>query len=123
MLPYHSHLSHIALVIFFILVLLYAYYEARGILYGPRIMIPPETTLVHDPFITIRGKAERIVELRMNGSAVSVTEDGTFEEPYLLATGYNQIVFEASDRYKHTDTEVLEVIYEPIEIAPTPKIE
>ena len=119
MLPYHSHLSTAILIIFFAAVLGYAYFEARGILYGPRIFIPQQHTVVHDPFITIRGTAERIVALHLNGSAVSVTEDGTFEEPYLLVPGYNRITLEAFDRYKNTDKKILEIIYKPIEIAPT----
>ena len=118
MLPYHSHLSTALLMAFFVLVLGYAYFEARGILYGPRIILPPETQLVHDPFITIRGKAERITALRMNGNPIAVTEDGVFEEPYLLAPGYNKIVFEASDRYKNTNVQDIEIIYEPLLITP-----
>lgn len=116
MLPYHSHFSTVLVGLFFVLVLGYAYFEARGALYGPRIILPPEAQLVHDPFITIRGKAERITELRMNGSPVAVTEDGIFEEPHLLAEGYNRIVFEASDRYNNKSTEIIEIIYEPLEI-------
>src|SRR3989338_4113123 len=119
MLHYHSHLSTIILIAFFVLVLGYAYFEARGVLYGPRIILQPETQLMHDPFVTVRGKAERITELRMNGSPVAVTEDGAFEEPYLLAPGYNRIVFEAYDQYKNRSVEEIEIIYEPLLITQT----
>lgn len=119
MLPYHSRFSTAIVSLFFILVLGYAYFEARGALYGPRIILPPEAQLVHDPLITIRGKAEHITELRMNGNPVAVTEDGAFEEPHLLAVGYNRIVLEASDRYNNTSTEIIEIIYEPLKITET----
>ncbi len=114
MLPYRdSRLTRIVLVAFFILVILYAYYEARGFLYGPSIDVPSEVTIAHDPFITIRGTAARISELSMDGKPVPVTEAGAFEEPYLLAVGYNRIVLEARDRYGRSRERIIEIIYQP----------
>ncbi len=103
----------VVLVLFFILIVLYAYYEARGLLFGPSIEVPQEAAVVHERLVTIRGMAERISELTMNGRPVTVTEDGAFEEPYLLSGGYNRIVLRAQDRYGRTRESVVEVIYEP----------
>ncbi|MDO8481828.1 MAG: hypothetical protein Q7S75_01960 [bacterium] len=120
MLPYRdSRLSRIALATFFIIVIIYAYYEARGLLFGPTIRTPTEVTVSHDRFIFIRGSADRISALFMNGKPVSVTESGAFEEPYLLAVGYNRILLRARDKYGRTSEEVVEVIYEPIESVST----
>lgn len=99
---------------FFIIVIFYAYYEARGLLYGPDIEVPGTTTVVHDPFIIIRGAATRISELSMNGKPVTVTEQGAFEEPYLLASGYNRIVLGAKDKYGRTRERIVEIMYEPL---------
>ncbi|HEY4520103.1 MAG TPA: hypothetical protein VJH33_03665 [Candidatus Paceibacterota bacterium] len=118
MLPYHSHISNVILALFFVLLVGYGYFEARGILYGPKITIPTDTPLVHDPFITLRGTAERIVEMRLNGSVVAVTEQGLFEEPYVLIPGYNRLVLEAKDTYGDTDKKVIEIMYEPLTITP-----
>ena len=114
MLPYRdSRITKIILTLFFVLVVLYAYYEARGILFGPSIDVPDKAAVVHDRFITVRGKAARIAQLTMNGKPVTVTEDGAFEEPYLLNDGYNRIVLRAEDRYGRTRESVIEVMYEP----------
>src|SRR3989338_8128214 len=113
-----SRLTRIILGVFFALVLLYAYFEARGLLYGPSINVPQQVTVVHEPFITIRGKADRISKLTMNGKPVSVTEDGAFNEPYLLAEGYNRIVLQASDKYGRTRESVVQIEYSPAPTTP-----
>ena len=114
MLPYRdSRLTYIALGVFFLIVLGYAYYEARGLLFGPSITVSSSVTEVHEPFILIKGQADRIASLSMNGKTVPVTEDGAFEEPYLLSPGYNRIVLDASDKYGRTRRQAIEIVYTP----------
>ena len=114
MLPYRdSRLTRIALGIFFLAVLGYAYYEARGMLFGPSITVTSQVTEVREPFVTIRGRADRIASLSMNGKTVSVTENGVFEEPYLLAPGYNRIVLDARDKYGRSRSQTIEIVYNP----------
>lgn len=125
MLPYRdSRITRIVLVVFFILIIGYAYYEARGVLYGPNIDISTAVTEVTDPFITISGTAERISELSMNGKPISVTEAGVFEESYLLAPGLNRIMLDATDRYGRKTQEIILVVYRVDPNAPkTPAIQ
>jgi uncharacterized protein YfaP (DUF2135 family) len=112
MLPYRdSRLTKIVIAVFFIVIAGYAYFEARGILYGPRIEVPEAVSQVNEQFITLRGRADRIAVLNMNGKPISVTEDGTFEEPYLLSPGLNRIVFDAEDKYGRKRQEVIQVVY------------
>ena len=112
MLPYRdSRLTRYALIIFFILLIGYGYFEARGLLSGPRIAVPSGTTEVQDRFVLIKGRAERIAELRMNGKPIAVTEEGMFEEPYLLAPGLNRIVLDAIDKYGRTRQEVVQIVF------------
>jgi len=114
MLPYReSRFTRIVLIIFFLFVLGYAYFEGRGLLYGPAISVENRVLEVDEPFITIEGTAHRIATLAMNGKAIPVTEDGAFSEPYLLAPGYNRIVLTASDRYNKATERVIEVVYTP----------
>ncbi len=115
MLPYRdSKITKIALVVFFLLVLGYAYFEAQGFLFGPAITVTSKVTEVHDPFITIQGRADRIASLSMNGKPVSVTEGGSFSAPYLLAEGDNRIVLDASDKYGRGRRQVIEIVYTPL---------
>ncbi len=114
MLPYRDgRITRIVLVLFFLLIVGYAYYEARGVLYGPNIQVMSGIQQVSDPFISIQGKAERIADLSMNGRPISVTEDGAFDEPYLLAPGLNRIMLDATDRYGRTTQQIIEVVYTP----------
>jgi hypothetical protein len=114
MLPYRdSRLTRIALGIFFLLVIGYAYFEARGILFGPSITVTSQISEVHDPFVTIKGQADRISSLSMNGKDIPVTETGAFSEPYLLAPGDNKIVLVASDKYGRSRRQVIEIVYVP----------
>lgn len=114
MLPYRdSALTRIVLVVFFLLVVAYGYFEAQGLLFGPSITTSASIMEVHDPFVKIQGKANRISSLLMNGKQVSVTEDGAFSEPYLLAEGTNRIVLDARDTYGRTTRKVISIIYLP----------
>lgn len=119
MLPYRDgRITRIVLILFFLLIVGYAYYEARGVLYGPNIQVTSHIQEVHEPFIAIQGKADRIADLSMNGRPISVTEDGTFDEPYLLAPGLNRIMLDATDRYGRTAQQIVEVVYTPDPNAP-----
>ncbi|OGG79369.1 hypothetical protein A3A39_02010 [Candidatus Kaiserbacteria bacterium RIFCSPLOWO2_01_FULL_54_13] len=114
MLPYRdSRLIRILLVAFFVVVAAYAYYEGRGLLFGPVIEIENRVMEVSDPFVTIVGSTRRIATLSMNGKLIPVTEDGAFSEPYVLAPGYNRIVLSARDRYGKTAERSIEIIFTP----------
>lgn len=120
MLPYRdSRITRVVLVVFFILVVVYAYYEARGILFGPSIEVTSSIEEVTEPFISISGKAERISSLTMNGNPVAVTETGEFSEPYLLSPGINRIVLDAEDTYGTKRQKIIQIVYTP---SPTPPI-
>lgn len=112
MLPYRdSRLTLAALVVFFVIAIGYAIFEARGMVFGPTIDVPSGISEVHDPYIVISGRAERISSLSMNGQQIAVTEQGDFSQPYLLAPGYNRIVLDAKDSYGRTREKVLELMY------------
>ncbi|MBI4079661.1 hypothetical protein HY414_00325 [Candidatus Kaiserbacteria bacterium] len=114
MLPYHdSRLTRIILIVFFVALAGYAYYEVQGLLSGPVIEVENRVMEVADPFIMIEGKADRIATLSMNGKTIPVTEDGAFSEGYVLSSGYNRIVLEARDRYGNTTEREIEIIYTP----------
>lgn len=120
MLPYRdSKLTKIVLAVFFVIVVGYALYEAQGILFGPSIAISGRAMLVYQPYIEIRGTAQRIASLQMNGQQIPVTEDGSFDQPYVLSLGYNRIVLDARDKYGKTAERVIEIVYEASSTAAT----
>ncbi len=112
MLPYRdSRFTLIALVVFFLIAGGYAFYEARGMLFGPTIDVPAGVSEVHDPYVVIQGQANRISSLSMNGQPITVSEDGVFSQPYLLAPGYNRIILDAKDQYGRSRQRVIEIVY------------
>lgn len=106
-----SRVARIVLSFFFLLLIGYALYEARGVLIGPAIELPAEAMTVTEPFVHIRGTAERITELKLNGKQIPVTESGEFDEPFLLAEGSNWLLLEAKDARGRTTEKKLTIIY------------
>ncbi|RJR13590.1 hypothetical protein C4585_01790 [Candidatus Parcubacteria bacterium] len=112
--PYRdSRIMRIGLVAFFLIVVAYAYFEGRALLYGPTIDVSPRVMEVNEPYITIHGTARRIASLSLNGDPIPVTEDGAFEEGYVLVPGYNRIILDAKDKYGKATERVIEIIYVP----------
>lgn len=116
-----SRFLKIALLVFFTLAFLYTFYEARGMLQGPVIQVPETIVLAESEFITVQGQVERISELRLNGGRISVTEDGFFAEPYVLAHGVNRIVLEARDARGRETRKVVEIVYTGETTTPSPR--
>ena len=114
MLPHSDgKLTKIGLTIFFVLILIYGLYEAQGLLFGPKIQVSTETTVVHDPYVKIEGQARRISALSMNGKDIPVTEKGEFSEPFLLARGDNRIALVAKDTYGRSTSSYVDITYAP----------
>lgn len=116
MIPFRTNrVAMVALLIFFVAVLGYAYFEARNVIHGPAISLsaPDTSVVVHEPLVLVRGTATNITELRMNGRIIPTTEAGAFEEAHLLADGYNNIVLTATDKIGRTTTKHIELVYVP----------
>lgn len=114
MIPFsHTRLTPILIGLFFVVVVGYGYYEARGILYGPHIEVPGGVVTSHEQFVKVEGRATHIASIRMNGKQIPVTETGLFSEPFLLAPGSNEISLEAKDKYGHTVKETVRILYIP----------
>lgn len=113
--------TRITLLLFFIVIASYAIYEAQGMLLGPIITVTDERSIFTQDFVILRGKAEHIATLSMNGEPIAVTEEGVFAEPYVLAPGLNHVYFDATDKYGRKRHKVLELVYD--NSSQTPKSE
>lgn len=121
MLPYRNNMfGTIVLAVFFLALLGYALFELRGTFVGPRITIDETEALVHDPYVVVQGKVERITVLTLNGAAIPVTEAGEFKEPVLLSPGYNVVDIEATDAARRTAKKHLTIVYEPVPVDSIP---
>jgi len=114
MLPYRdSRVIRITLFVFFALALGYGYYESRTIFFGPSIVVPVTMVTTSEPLAQITGRAERLSELRLNGKQIPITEAGDFNESYVLTSGSNRILLEASDARGRLARQTIDIIYIP----------
>ncbi len=106
---------NVKLLLLFILVAAlagYFFYQGRGYLSGPKIIIefPKMGEVVRDSYIAVKGHAFNISALALNGRQIFTDEKGFFNEGLLLARGYNIIELTATDKFGRMKKEQLEVI-------------
>ncbi len=106
---------NVKLILLFILVAAlagYFFYQGRGYLSGPEIIIESLYTgeVVHDSYIAVKGHAFNISALTLNGRQIFTDEKGFFNEGLLLARGYNIIELTATDKFDRIKKERLEVV-------------
>jgi hypothetical protein len=92
----------------------YFLYQARGYLFGPKIIIetPLAGEVIHDSYLEVKGQAKNIALLSLNGRQIFTDEKGNFDEGLLLAHGYNIIEITAQDKFGRITKEKREVILE-----------
>lgn len=116
MLPYHTRITKYLSVLFLVLVLAYAFFEARNIFFGPiiKIVAPAAGLTVKSQVVEIKGAVKNVTKITLDGRALLVNEVGEFAERLLLAPGVNTFKFIAVDKFGRTHEEVLEVFYKDI---------
>lgn len=108
-----SKISILAFSLFFVALVGYASYEARGVLRGPQIVVEHSVLETHEPSVSIKGTTQHIASLSMNGTPVPVTENGAFDQMYIASKGYNRVLLHAKDKYGHTTDKTVEIVYTP----------
>lgn len=87
------------------------YVLARSFTYvqGPTIRIfePADGAAIASSSVTIRGQADRINALSINGTAVSMDVTGHFEKTLIVFPGNNIITLIGSDQFKRNTERVL----------------
>ena len=89
----------LAVVLF--LLISYGLIEAWPLLLGPSLSVesPRDGAPFPDGIVAIRGKADRIARLSLNGAPVLHGEDGTFETTLTFPHGGSILTFIATDRF------------------------
>ena len=91
----------------FAIIILYAFWNGRNLILGPRITVTPPLKDVNP--IIIKGVAKNVSFLSLNGRQIFVDKDGNFLEDVLLLPGYNIITIEGGDRFGKEKTVVLKL--------------
>lgn len=116
MLHHRSRLTKYLFAALVVAILIYAYFEARNLLYGPQIELAHSGAItVHEELVAISGTVENVTEITLSGRPVFIDDTGLFTEELLLAEGVNRFVFEARDRFGNTTRETLQIVYQPRE--------
>ncbi len=114
MLFHRSRATKYIFAAFVLVVLMYAFFEARNVLYGPQILLGTTGAItVTDALVEISGTVKNVTSFTLDGRSVFISDSGVFLEKVLLAEGLNEFVFEASDKFDNQTREVLKVVYLP----------
>lgn len=94
------------------LIVAYAVWRSLNYARGPEIEIfqPAEGASIASSTVVIRGRANRINSLRLDGNDISVDEQGDFSQTLVLFPGLNTIALEANDQFGRSVSKVLELV-------------
>jgi hypothetical protein len=96
----------IALVsVFFILILVYAFFVSKDLIFGVKIRNVNLTdgATVTNNVINLTGTAKNAIKLVLDGREISVDQQGNFSETIALLPGYNIIDIRAQDKFGYVD--------------------
>lgn len=93
------------LSIFFILILIYAFFISRDLIFGVQIRNVNLTdgATVTNSIIKLTGNAKNAIRLTLDGREISVDLQGNFNETIALLPGYNIINIKAKDKFGNVD--------------------
>lgn len=104
--------------IFFILIILYAFFRSKDLIFGLKIRdvnldgLPAQSgATVTSSVIKVTGSAKNAVNLTLNGREISIDEQSNFNETIALLSGYNIINFKAQDKFGYIDEKNYKLIY------------
>jgi hypothetical protein len=106
-------LKIIGIAIIVIIVLGYGLFTSHSFISGPKITIyePINGSTISTSSVEIKGTAQRIQDVTLNGRAIFIDDKGNFNETILLAPGYNVSLFFAKDKFNRTTEYKLELVY------------
>jgi hypothetical protein len=94
----------------------YSYYASHGIIEGPTIVVTSpaagETSFATSS-VTIKGVATRTQSITLNGRPILIDQAGNFLETIILFPGYNVETLSGVDKFGHTTTVSLPLVYTP----------
>lgn len=100
-----------------LLIVGYSVLKVKDLALGPAIKLdsPTEGQSLKTDLVIVRGKAERISQIFINGRKIFTDEEGNFREQYLLASGYNLLEIMAQDKFGRKVEKKLQLTFNPTE--------
>ncbi len=106
-------LSIVSISTFFLLIILYAFFRSKDLLFGVQIknVNIMDGAKMTENTINLTGIARNAVNLTLNGREISVDQQGNFNETIALLSGYNVIDIKAKDKFGNGDEKIYKLIY------------
>ena len=104
-----------ALILIVFVVAGYSFFKFKDFLAGPIITLysPTDGANLNKELVEVKGKAERITGIFLNGRKIFTDKQGTFNEPLLLSSGYNLMEISAEDQFGRKVSKKLQLVYNP----------
>src|SRR3989338_6768866 len=105
-------LQIMGLFIFFILIIIYAFFRSHDLIFGVKIKNVNLTdgATINESIIKVTGNARNVIKLTLNGREISINQQGDFEETIALLAGYNIINIKAEDKFGYMDEKNYQII-------------
>lgn len=97
----HCLVKPLLITLVALLIIGYSGLKLKNFLTGPQLTIlsPYDGQTIKRNLVEVKGKAERISQIYLNGKKIFTDEEGNFKENYLLANGYNLLEIVAQDQF------------------------
>lgn len=109
----------ILIAVFSSLILFYILFQARFLITGPTIaLIDEPASIQNNQVVNLRGQAENITRISLNGRQIFTDRAGYFDEALVLENGYTVATIQVTDRYGRQERIVKKFVYTPTSIIP-----
>lgn len=118
-------LKSTVLILFFVFIILYAFFRGRALIFGTDIKNVNITdgATITESVLDITGVAKNASKITLNGREIVIDKDGNFYESIALISGYNIVSIYAEDKFGHKDEENYQLRYSPIVMPQIEEIE
>lgn len=101
------------------LLLAYVLFQARFLITGPTVsLIDEPASIQNSQVVNLRGLAENITHISLNGRQIFTDRAGYFDEALVLENGYTIATIQVTDRYGRQRSIVKQFVYTPTSIIP-----
>lgn len=92
----------------------YFFYEARGVLFAPKLQIfePEDGETVAGGRIHVAGRTEPMLRVWISGKEAQADEKGIFEDNIPVWPGLNQIGVKVTDKFGNETRKILRIVAE-----------
>ena len=102
-----------SLVLLFLLIVVYAFFRSKDLLFGVQIKNVNITdgAKMTESTVNLTGMAQNAINLTLNAREISIDQQGNFNETIALLSGYNVIDIKAKDKFGNSDEKIYKLIY------------